>query len=107
IRDGGADRVDVSARVHDGTLYVVIQDNGRGFGTAPVREGLGLRNTWERLESLYGSQGALVLTGGRGTGVRVERSLPARTLLQTSPGVVPGTIPAAPDFALPAEEAAG
>lgn len=107
IRDGGADRVDVSARVHDGTLSIVIQDNGRGFGTAPVREGLGLRNTRERLESLYGNQGNLELLGGRGAGVRVELSLPARPLAQANPSAAPGLVPAAADFAWPAEEAAG
>jgi len=80
LRAGGGSRVDVSARVEDGTLRIAVTDDGRGLGGDAVHEGLGLRNTRERLESLYGSQGRLELSEGVARGVRVEIALPARSL---------------------------
>jgi two-component sensor histidine kinase len=107
IRDGGGDRVDVSARIEDGTLRITIQDNGRGFGVVPAHEGLGLRNTRERLESLYGSRGAIELMGGHGQGVRVEIALPARSLVDRSLQSAPARAVTAPEYDLPAGEAVG
>jgi two-component system, LytTR family, sensor kinase len=84
LRAGGGSRVDVAARLEGGTLHVAVTDDGRGLGGDVVREGLGLRNTRERLESLYGSLGRIELSEGAGRGVRVEIALPARSLREGS-----------------------
>jgi signal transduction histidine kinase len=44
----------------------------------PAREGVGLRNTRERLAQLYGADGRLALRPAEGGGVEAEVSLPWR-----------------------------
>jgi LytS/YehU family sensor histidine kinase len=80
IRGGAGSRVDVRARVLNGTLRITIADDGRGLGQGPIHEGLGLRNTRERLESLYGTEGQLTLSPRALGGALVEIVLPARAL---------------------------
>ncbi|MFI5311436.1 MAG: sensor histidine kinase, partial [Gemmatimonadales bacterium] len=49
------------------TLHISVEDNGPGpSDAAPLREGVGLRNTRELLAQLYGAAGTVTL---RGTGV--------------------------------------
>jgi len=80
--DGTPTRIVVRATQDGRALSITLQDNGPGPGDAtPAREGVGLRNTRERLRKLYGERASLVL--GRAApdgapGARVEVSIPLR-----------------------------
>jgi two-component system, LytTR family, sensor kinase len=69
----------------DGLLRLSVEDNGPGPGDAtPVREGIGLRNTRERLRQLYGERATMHLgwadNGGAAKGTRVDITLPFSAL---------------------------
>lgn len=59
------------------TLRLEVEDNGRGLGSEPLQEGIGLANTRSRLEALYGAQHRFeILNGPRGGAIaRVELPL--------------------------------
>lgn len=64
-------------------LCVTLEDDGPGVGdSAPVREGIGLRNTRARLHHLYGSRATVELGPAHGKtnsrGARVEIRIPFR-----------------------------
>jgi LytS/YehU family sensor histidine kinase len=63
-------------------LRLEVTDNGRGSGSAPVNEGVGLRNTRLRLKELYGEQGILELRSSPGKGFSVEILIPWRIILK-------------------------
>lgn len=66
--EGGTLRVD--ACVEDGTLRVVVTDDGMGFGTVKSDgTGLGLTNIRERLQLLYGGAGRLLIGPNQPSGV--------------------------------------
>ena len=65
-RHSGASRVQVSLRIHDGSLLLRISDNGRGFDPSSCPSGLGLGFMRERAELLGGSF-HLESAPGRGT----------------------------------------
>jgi len=73
-------RVSVRGRRSDGHLVFEVSDNGRGFDPelAGDTAGVGLRNTRERLEQLYGDDAALDVETAPGAGTRVRISLPDR-----------------------------
>ncbi|HEX6315037.1 MAG TPA: histidine kinase [Gemmatimonadaceae bacterium] len=59
-RASTAGRIDVRASVDNGSLSLVVSDDGPGFRQeASENGGTGLRNTRERLEELYGRHGHL------------------------------------------------
>jgi LytS/YehU family sensor histidine kinase len=66
----------------EGTLRITITDDGPGLAGSPVREGVGLANTRERLQHLYGTRGTVELRPANGdgahTGTRVEILMPFR-----------------------------
>jgi two-component system, LytTR family, sensor kinase len=70
--------VSVTARQAADHLVLTVRDHGGGFDfTNPLREGIGLRNTKERLEHLYGSRQSLKLENvSEGSGALVEIHLP-------------------------------
>jgi signal transduction histidine kinase len=77
-RHSGAQRVQVSMRLEDGTLRVVVQDDGAGFAVggdappAPDGSGVrGLRGLRERAEQT-GGRCAIASAPGRGTRVQLE-----------------------------------
>jgi two-component system, LytTR family, sensor kinase len=87
IEHGGTDRqggtsIVVRATRQDGALLLSVEDDGAGPGTEPSpAEGIGLRNTRERLRKLYGEQASLSLRSVRpdqpgAGGARVEISIP-------------------------------
>lgn len=90
LRRGGTS-VEVSARHHDGELILTVRDDGPGPGASPS-EGIGLRNTRARLESLYGAGQRLELRARPGGGAEVELSLPVRTLGPVPAVELPGRI---------------
>jgi signal transduction histidine kinase len=80
LREGGTVRI--TARLQDGDLRVEVSDDGRGLPPGvldPVREGHGLDNVRQRLQTLYGQAGRLDLSrgaDGRGTVARIRIPLP-------------------------------
>jgi sensor histidine kinase YesM len=74
----GPGEVLVHARRQNGDLGITIEDTGPGFpaGGTAVAEGVGLRNTRERLAQLYGAAGRLEIANRPGGGARVRVVLP-------------------------------
>jgi sensor histidine kinase YesM len=64
--------------VKGSTLSIVVSDNGRGQGDNDLQEGVGIRNTRDRLRQLYRDSFELTLTEPAGGGFEVLISLPAR-----------------------------
>lgn len=73
--DDGTTTIIVRARREDGRLHLSVQDRGPGPDGAP--EGIGLRNTRQRLTALYGDRTTLRLRSAEGA--RVEVSMPFAT----------------------------
>jgi two-component system, LytTR family, sensor kinase len=72
--------VEVMATSSNGSLTLVVSDDGPGLPSPkPVRSGIGLTNTRNRLARLYGDSARLDLEQGAGRGVRVTITLPIRT----------------------------
>jgi two-component system LytT family sensor kinase len=78
LRAGGGTTVAVRARRENERLHLEVEDDGRGLPVGPLREGLGLRNTRARLESLYDGGHRLAIGPGSGGGVLVTIDIPAR-----------------------------
>jgi len=74
--DGGA--ISISAHVADLELVLAVEDTGPGAAGA-VAEGLGIRNTRERLAAMYGGAQSLLLGPRPGGGFRAEVRLPYHT----------------------------
>lgn len=77
----GAGHVRIAARADEGRLHLEVADDGPGLPAdgARAREGVGLRNTRERLAKLYGPAAHLSLQDRAGAGVTVQIVLPFRT----------------------------
>ncbi|HEY0875941.1 MAG TPA: histidine kinase [Vicinamibacterales bacterium] len=70
--------VQVASRVDDGRLWLEVHDNGAGLSGSPrtqLRSGVGLANTRDRLECLYGADQTLELSDADG-GLTVRMALP-------------------------------
>jgi len=93
-RQRGVGRIEIGARVDGTRLVLSVRDNGPGMDDAPVREGVGVRNTRERLAQLYGEAGALALRPAEGGGVEAEVSLPYHPAEGPEPAGV-ASVPAA------------
>ncbi len=72
----GSGRVSVRVRRDGAALTIEIDDDGRGPGTLPCTEGIGLRNTRERLARLYDNDWSLDLQPGAECGTIVRIRLP-------------------------------
>jgi len=71
--------VDIIGRIEGGNLHLEVRDDGPGFdGTVRAKEGIGLANTRERLNKIYGPRGQLSLRSEPGRGVSVQIVLPHR-----------------------------
>jgi len=70
-------RIEVTSRVHEGTLTIEVLDDGPGAGA--IREGVGLSNTRARLEQLYGADARLEIGNAPAGGFSARLTLPART----------------------------
>ncbi|MFL5381075.1 MAG: sensor histidine kinase [Longimicrobiaceae bacterium] len=91
----GVGRIEIEARREGGRVVLCVRDNGPGMeGDAPPREGVGLRNTRERLAELYGAEGRLALRPAEGGGVEAEVSLPFRAAEPARAADLPATSPA-------------
>ena len=76
----GKGQVEVVVRRDGGSLTIRISDSGPGFRLGgngrPAREGIGIANTRERLEHIYGASASLELGNGPGGGAEVIVTLP-------------------------------
>ncbi|HSU14404.1 sensor histidine kinase [Longimicrobium sp.] len=77
MKEGGLIRI--HAFRDDGRVVLSVRDNGPGLSQATPREGVGVRNTRQRLEQLYGDAQALHLRPAEGGGVEAEVTLPFHT----------------------------
>ena len=78
--DGGTLRI--SARVQQSTLVLQLADTGPGLGNGTSKHtssGVGLENTRERLQQLYGDQQAFTLAPNEPTGLVVTINIPFET----------------------------
>jgi sensor histidine kinase YesM len=86
--------VGIVARREADVLVLDVTDTGPGLRVTPMPDGIGLRNTRERLHHLYGERGTLELIqapDGHGTIARV--TLPVRSPFPTVPVSVHGEGP--------------
>jgi two-component system LytT family sensor kinase len=74
----GAGSVEISARRWNGMLVLTVRDDGPGLTESPRTggSGLGLANTRERLQQLYGDNHRLALENAESGGVEVTLGLP-------------------------------
>jgi sensor histidine kinase YesM len=75
--DGGTLRI--SARVQHDTLVLQLSDTGPGLGNGnngQKSSGVGLKNTRERLQQLYGDNQAFTLAPNEPTGLRITINIP-------------------------------
>ena len=73
--------ISITARNDENRLLLVIEDNGPGLPGAPdevMTNGMGLSNTEERLEKLYGRDHEFHLENGESGGLRVTIDIPYR-----------------------------
>ncbi len=80
-KNEGAGAITIGARRDSETLVLTVLDNGPTAPDAapPAVEGIGLRNTRERLAQLYGDAQSLTLAPREAGGMRVEVRLPFHT----------------------------
>lgn len=75
--------INICARREQQNLLLQVSDNGPGISdleTGEWRKGVGLSNTEERLEGLYGANHEFVLKNSNGSGLTVTVRLPLRTM---------------------------
>ncbi|MDX1460560.1 MAG: histidine kinase [Xanthomonadales bacterium] len=79
----------IAARVFAGDLLIEVSDDGPGVeivdGQIPGATGVGLRNTRERLQELYGKQHSFRLSAGDPNGLVVNIRIPLETGRDASP----------------------
>lgn len=72
-------RLSICAQTKGNTLCLQITDTGPGLPGKPLTPGVGLGNTRERLQQLYGHESHLDLANGETGGLTVTVSLPFRS----------------------------
>ncbi len=73
--------IEIRAQRESGKIKLIITDNGPGLPAAPaqiMKNGIGLSNTAERLEKLYGREHRLHLQNITGGGLQVVMEIPFR-----------------------------
>jgi sensor histidine kinase YesM len=90
--EGGS--IMIAARVQSDLLRMEIADSGPGMGAKQNSEGrgIGLRNTRERLETLYGDQYSFDITDREPSGLMVSISLPLELAQSTQQQDTRGTL---------------
>jgi hypothetical protein len=82
--DATSERVDILVRAHqrDGTLILMVSDNGKGcsdVNKAMERGGIGLRNVRDRLQLLYGDEATFSISSPGARGFNVQLCIPLRS----------------------------
>ena len=72
----GVTHVSITAARRNDSLVLTVADDGAGLVNGVVADGVGLRNTRDRLQHLYGDAARLVLRAGDARGVVSEVTLP-------------------------------
>ena len=72
----GVTHVSITAARRNDSLVLTVADDGAGLVNGVVADGVGLRNTRDRLQHLYGDAARLVLRSGDVHGVVSEVTLP-------------------------------
>jgi two-component system, LytTR family, sensor kinase len=80
----GTGRIEIRAARHDDRLILRVRDNGPGLIGHSANEGVGLRNTRERLQQLYGAEQSASLREADGGGVIAEVIIPYHTRVDLS-----------------------
>jgi len=75
-RRAGAGVVEIAGRREGGLLILTVRDDGPGLAAAPASPGVGLSNTRERLEALYGARAALEVRNAEDGGAIATVRLP-------------------------------
>jgi len=75
---------EVSVAAGERRLVLRVRDDGAGLGDVPVREGIGLRNTRERLDTLYPGAHTFALHSRATGGAEVVIELPWHTTPRVS-----------------------
>ncbi len=86
VRHGIAPRVrqsTITIRSHrrEGLLCLEVEDDGEGFPSATMQEGVGLRTTRARLQQLYGNEHRFEIDSAVGQGVAVRLAIPLRGVI--------------------------
>ena len=82
IRHGIANRskaggmIEIGAQRRDGSVELSVSDNGTGMEASEIKLGIGLTNTRERLERLYGENQVFRIRSNETGGVSVEIKIP-------------------------------
>ncbi|HVE56489.1 MAG TPA: histidine kinase [Pyrinomonadaceae bacterium] len=81
IRHGIAPRAErgkilIESRRENGFLRLAVSDNGAGLQSSANENGIGLKNTRERLEKLYGEQQKFEIISGASGGFEVRIKIP-------------------------------
>jgi two-component sensor histidine kinase len=77
LRDRTGNEIAIEARASNGTLTLIVRDDGRGLAEPPAEAGVGIANARARLERMYGAAARLTVENARGAaGVIVEIALP-------------------------------
>lgn len=74
--------VSVSARRQNGSVHLEVRDRGPGIAAPPssaLGKGIGLTNTAERLQRLYGQRQSMEIANAPGGGLRISLQLPYHT----------------------------
>ncbi|RYY90031.1 MAG: tetratricopeptide repeat protein [Chitinophagaceae bacterium] len=79
IKHSGAHTLDIAIVRDDNELTATVEDNGRGFDTATVADGIGLRNIRTRVEYL---KGAVEFDSKPGRGTVVSIHIPLQRTLK-------------------------
>jgi sensor histidine kinase YesM len=78
----GGGTIRIKASVLDEQLELIVEDTGPGIAGLGENElptnGVGLRNTWERLTTIFGDEFSVRLEPASPSGLRVRLRLPAR-----------------------------
>lgn len=75
--------IEIVSRKENGKLFLSVTDNGPGIadtGDQAVRNGIGLTNTVERLEKLYGEKHKFSMHNANGHGLEVVIEIPFRVV---------------------------
>lgn len=75
----GTGRIEIRVLRQDDRLILRVRDNGPGLIGQSASEGLGLRNTRERLQQLYGAEQSATLHEAESGGVLAEVIIPFHT----------------------------
>jgi two-component system LytT family sensor kinase len=79
--DGG--KITIGAKMFAGDLVLEVSDNGPGIeflgGQMPVFSGVGIVNTRERLEALYGPRHSITFSQALPSGLKIEIRMPFET----------------------------